>query len=98
MWQLVKFSTEKEQSIAILLESLDNTAKAESKLTTVELNRDEGMKLLILKLDSIFKSKTKDEALVLTRNFPDPVLVFKLLDGASISDDEHKLALALGKI
>lgn len=68
MWQLVKFSTEKEQSIAILLESLDNTAKAESKLTTVELNRDEGMKLLILKLDSIFKSKTKDEALVLTRN------------------------------
>lgn len=29
---------------------------------------------------------------------PDPVLVFKLLDGASISDDEHKLALALGKI
>lgn len=68
MWQLVKFSTEKEQSIAILLESLDNNAKAESKLTTVELNRDEGMKLLILKLDSIFKSKTKDEALVLTRN------------------------------
>lgn len=68
MWQLVKFSTEKEQSIAILLESLDNTAKAESKLTTVELNRDEGMKLLILKLDSIFKSKTKDEALVLTKN------------------------------
>ena len=68
MWQLVKFSTEKEQSIAILLESLDNTAKAESKLTTVELNRDKGMKLLILKLDSIFKSKTKDEALVLTRN------------------------------
>lgn len=51
-----------------MLESLDNTAKAESKLTTVELNRDEGMKLLILKLDSIFKSKTKDEALVLTRN------------------------------
>lgn len=68
MLQLVKCSTEKEQSIAILLESLDNTAKAESKLTTVELNRDEGMKLLILKLDSIFKSKTKDEALVLTRN------------------------------
>lgn len=27
---------------------------------------------------------------------PDPVLVFKLLDG--VSDDEHKLALALGKI
>lgn len=68
MLQLVKFSTEKEQSIAILLESLDNTPKAESKLTTMELNRDEGMKLLILKLDSIFKSKTKDEALVLTRN------------------------------
>lgn len=68
MLQLVKCSTEKEQSIAILLESLDNTPKAESKLTTMELNRDEGMKLLILKLDSIFKSKTKDEALVLTRN------------------------------
>lgn len=68
MLQLVKCSTEKEQSIAILLESLDNTPKAESKLTTMELNRDEGMKLLILKLHSIFKSKTKDEALVLTRN------------------------------
>lgn len=68
MLQLVKCSTEKEQPIAILLESLDNTPKAESKLTTMELNRDEGMKLLILKLDSIFKSKTKDEALVLTRN------------------------------
>ena len=28
---------------------------------------------------------------------PDPVLAFKLLDGSNISDDERKLALALGK-
>ena len=28
---------------------------------------------------------------------PDPVLAFKLLDGASSSDDECKLALPLGK-
>ena len=28
---------------------------------------------------------------------PDPVLAFKLLDGSNISDDERKLAVALGK-
>ena len=48
-----------------MLESVDNNAKAEKdvcKFTAAKLNTDEGMTLLILKLDSIFDSDTTDEA------------------------------------
>ena len=48
-----------------MLESLDKNTEAEkavSKFTATELNRDEGMILLILKLNSIFQIETTDEA------------------------------------
>ena len=132
MWQLVTSIPKKEQAIVIMLKSLENNAKAEkavSEFTAAELNTDEGMELLITKLDSIFQNETIDEAYDTYSKFinfsrkedsdmndyiiefehlykkmrdfemklPDPVLAFKLLDGANISDDERKLALTLGK-
>lgn len=64
--QLVTSVPKKEQAIVIImLESVDNNAKAEKdvcKFTAAKLNTDEGMTLLILKLDSIFDSDTTDEA------------------------------------
>ena len=133
MWQLVASIPKKEQAIVVMLESLDNntkTEKAVSECTAAELNTDEGMELLISKLDSIFQSVTIDEAcntyskfINFSRKensdmndyiiefehlykkirdfemkFPDPFLEFKLLDGVSISDDEHKLAFHPSKV
>ena len=65
MWQLVIYTDKKEQAIVVLLQSLDNNTKAEkavTEFTATELNSDAGMELLIAKLDSVFQSKTLEEA------------------------------------
>ena len=64
MWQLLISTDKKEQAIVVLLESLDNTKaeKAVTEFTATELNSDAGMELLIAKLDSVFQSKTLEEA------------------------------------
>ena len=49
----------------VLLELLEGNAKAEktvSELTATDINNENGMKLLIEKLDKVFESDKKDEA------------------------------------
>lgn len=65
IWQLVTSIPKSEQGIVILLESLEHDVKAQktaSDFTVNELNSDEGMKILMNKLDSIFQNETTDEA------------------------------------
>ena len=130
MWQLVTSIETKEQGIIILLESQKGNSKAEkavSDLTDAELYTEDGLDLLLLKLDLVFQSETIDEAyniytkfITFTRShkmnmneyiienehlnlkmnknkmkLPDAVLTFKLLDGARITSEEQKLALAM---
>ena len=106
-----------------MLESFENKIKAENavgEFNAAELNTDEGMEILIAKLDSIYYTSSKfinfsrkengdmNEYIIEFEHLhkkmrdyevklPDPVLAFKSLDGASISDDNWNLALALGK-
>ena len=65
IWQLVTSIPKSEQGIVILLESLEHDVKAQKTacdFTINELNSDEGMKILMNKLDSIFQNETTDEA------------------------------------
>ena len=65
MWKLVTSVEAKEQGIVVLLDSLDGNAKAEtavSKLTAAELNVENGLNLLLEKLDKVFQEETIDEA------------------------------------
>ena len=64
-WQLVTSVKKEEQTIIALLESLDCTTKAEkaiSELTGNELKTNDGMKIVIGKLDNVFHTETIDEA------------------------------------
>ena len=126
-WKLVTSVKKEEQTIIVLLESLDCNAKVEnavSELTTSKLYTNDGMDILTKKLDSIFQSEIIDSAYSTCSKFrnykrndnedisdyiieyeqmtdfdmrlPDPVLTFKVFDDANLSNDNRKLALALG--
>ena len=69
VWTLVTAVLKREQAIIVLLESLDGNHKAEkavADLTAVELNKDDGLKILLEKLDVSFQAyKIDDASLVL---------------------------------
>ena len=61
MWKMPK----EQQAIIVLLELLTGNAKAEkavSELTATDVNNENGLKLLIEKLDEVFESDKIDEA------------------------------------
>ena len=65
MWELVTSVEVKEQGIVVLLDSLDGNAKAEkavSEVTAAELNVENGLNLMLEKLDKVFQEDTIDEA------------------------------------
>ena len=65
MWQIVTSVPKTEQALVVLLEGLDEHAKAEravGEFSAEELNIDGGMTLLIEKLDSVFEREQIDEA------------------------------------
>ena len=65
MWTLVCGVEKKEQGIIVLLQSLCNNKKAEktvSNLTATELHNDNGLNLLLTKLDSAFQSEDIGDA------------------------------------
>ena len=54
----------KEQAIVVLLEALEGIQKAEkavSDLTATQLNVDDGLKVLLDKLDTAFQAETMDD-------------------------------------
>ena len=65
MWTLVTAVPKREQAIIVLLESLDGNHKAEkavADLTADELNKDDGLKILLEKLDVSFQADKIDDA------------------------------------
>ena len=65
MWALVCGLDKKEQRIIVLLKSLSNNKKAEkavSNLTSVELYTENGLNLLLEKLDTAFQSEDVESA------------------------------------
>ena len=65
MWTLVTNVPKKEQAIVVLLEALEGNQKAEkavSNLTATQLNVDDGLKVLLDKLDIAFQAETTDDA------------------------------------
>ena len=59
MWTLVTNVPKKEQAIVVLLEALEGNQKAEkavSNLTATQLNVDDGLKVLLDKLDIAFQA------------------------------------------
>ena len=58
MWKIVTAIPKEQQAIIVLLELLARNAKAEkalSELTATDVNNENGLKLLIEKLESIWK-------------------------------------------
>ena len=65
MWTLVTNVPKKEQAIVVLHEALEGNQKAEkavSDLTATQLNVDDGLKVLLDKLDTAFQAETTDDA------------------------------------
>ena len=65
MWKLVTSVEAKEEGVVVFLDSLDGNAEAEkavSELTAVELNVENGLNLLLEKLDKVFQEEIIDEA------------------------------------
>ena len=65
MWKRVSCVEKKEQGIVVLLDSLEGNAKAEkavNKFTDNEVYVENGLDLLLEKLDSVFKGEKVDEA------------------------------------
>ena len=65
MWKIVTAILKEQKAIIVLLESLDGNAKAEkgkSELTATDVNNENGMKLLIEKLDKVFENDKIVEA------------------------------------
>ena len=65
MWTLVTAVPKREQAIIVFLESLNGNHKAEkavADLTADELNKDDGLKILIEKLDVSFQADKIDDA------------------------------------
>ena len=68
MWKMPK----EQQAIIVLLEPLTGNAKAEkavSELTATDVNNENGLKLLIEKLDEVFESDKIDEAYLVHSRF-----------------------------
>ena len=61
MWQLVTSIEKKEQGIIVLVESVEGNCKAEKAVSDLTAAED-GLGLLLSKLDLVFQSKTIDEA------------------------------------
>ena len=128
MWKLVCGIDKKEQGIIILLQSLNGNKKAEKavgNLTAMLFNN--GLNIVLEKLDAIFQSEEIEDACFTYSNFsnfkrrqnmtihdyiiecenlnfkmgnhnmklPDKVLAFKLLDGASVSENQRQMCLTL---
>ena len=58
MWKIVTAIPKEQQAITLLLESLEGNNKAEkakSELTASDVNDENGMKVLIEKLDKVFE-------------------------------------------
>ena len=65
MWTLVCGVEKKEQGIIVLLQSLCNNKKAGKtvlNLTATELHNDNGLNLLLTKLDNAFQSEDIEDA------------------------------------
>ena len=65
MWTLVTNVPKKEQTIAVLLGAFEGNQKAKkavSNLTATQLNVDDGLKVLLDKLDIAFQAETTNDA------------------------------------
>ena len=130
MWKLVCGIDKKEQGIIVLLQSLNGNKKAEkavSNLTAETLYNNDGLNIILEKLNAVFQSEEIEDAYYtysMFSNFkrnqnvtmndyiiefenlhfkmdshgmklPDKVLGFKLLDGASVSENQRQMCLTL---
>ena len=125
MWQLVTDLDQKKQALAVTLCLSGRAREAALEIKAEELNTNDGMKILLTKLDSVFQKDSIDLAYVAYTLFeqckrhestsitdhiveferkynqikkykmalPEPVLAFKLLDNAGLSQKERQLVL-----
>ena len=61
MWTLVTNVPKKEQAIVVLLEENQKAEKAVSDLTATQLNVDDGLEVLLDKLDTAFQAEATDD-------------------------------------
>ena len=73
------------------LETIDEAYNTYSKFINYKRNEDEDINDYTIEYEHLYKRMTDFDM-----KLPDPVLTFKLLDGANLTDDDRKLALALG--
>ena len=69
MWEIVTSVDQKERAI-VLFDALEGNVKAEKAvqdLRAEELNKTDGMNILLNKLDVVFKSETVDEVYVYSK-------------------------------
>ena len=72
MWKIVTAIPKGQQAIIVILESLEGNAKAEKavpKLIGTDVNNEDGMKLLIEKLERVFENDKIDEAYLVYSRF-----------------------------
>ena len=65
MRQTINAVPKKEHGIVVLLDSLEGNAKAEKAIADIkaeERNNDDGVKVIIEKLDQVFLEESADEA------------------------------------
>ena len=125
MWQLVIDLDQKKQALAVTLCLNGRAREAALEIKAEELNTNDGMKILLTKLDSVFQKDSIDlayeaytlfeeckrhESTSITNHIvevegkydqikkykmvlPEPVLAFKLLDSAGLSQKERQLVL-----
>ena len=70
MWEIVTSVDQKERAIIVLFDALEGNVKAEKAvqdLRAEELNKTDGMNILLNKLDVVFKSETVDEVYVYSK-------------------------------
>ena len=85
MWKIVTAVPKEQQAITLLLESLEDNNKAEkakSELTASDVNDENGMKVLIEKLDKVFESDKINEAYLVYARF----INFQKSDEMSMTD------------
>ena len=90
-----------DKGMELLISKLDSIFQGEaiveaydtcSKFTNYSRQENSDINDYVIEFEHLYKKMRNFEM-----KLPDPVFAFKLLDGASISDEERKLALALGK-
>ena len=72
MWKIVTAIPKEQQAIIVILESLEGNVKSEkavSESTATDVNNENGMKLLIEKLNKVFESDKIDEAYLVYSRF-----------------------------